>query len=137
MHKPAQCDICGQRTKLCTNVEIYGRPVGEWEWIVLCTNPRCGAYVSTKPGTDKAIGQMATQATKRARIQAHETFDALWSNKKQRSLAYAWLAEKMNLPLNRCHIAQFDYQQCQIVIQLVQQFPPNLLRKETESVQAA
>jgi hypothetical protein len=78
---------------------------------------------------------MATQATKRARVRAHETFDALWQTKQQRSRAYAWLAKKMGLEQSRCHIAQFTYEQCQIVIQLVKQFPPDLLVGEEANVQ--
>ena len=77
---------------------------------------------------------MATQATKRARIKAHEVFDALWETKQERSRAYRWLAEKMGLRPERCHIAQFTYEQCQIVIQLVKQFPPEFLVDEDADV---
>ena len=123
-HVPLQCDICGAPTRLVHNLEIYGRPVGVWEWHILCTDEQCGAHVETRPGTAVASGRMSTPETRRARISAHRVFDRLWSTPHQRRNAYAWLAEQMGLTVRQCHIKLFDYDQCQEVIRLVRLHNP-------------
>jgi hypothetical protein len=123
-HIPQRCDICGSPTRLVHNIEIYGRPVGEWEWHILCTDPKCGAHVQTKPGTGIAMRRMDTPRTRQARVMAHRVFDKLWSNPYQRRKAYAWLAEKMGLTPRQCHIALFTYEQCHEVVRLVKTYNP-------------
>lgn len=55
-----------------------------------------------------------------ARIRAHEVFDELWkSGLMSRKAAYAWLARAMELPPGRAHIAQFNVEQCERVVELV------------------
>ena len=118
-HTPLRCDICGAPTNLVHNIEIYGHPVGEWEWHILCTDPKCGAHVETHPGTGTARGQMATPETRQARIMAHQVFDRLWKTKYQRKNAYTWLAKAMGLSRRDCHIGKFSYEQCHEVVRLV------------------
>ena len=123
-HVPQRCDICGAPTKLVHNAEIYGRPVGEWEWHILCTNKECNAHVETNPGTAVAKRRMDTPRTRQARVMAHRAFDKLWSNPYQRTRAYAWLAEKMGISKRKCHISLFDYDQCHEVVRLVNLHKP-------------
>ena len=48
-----------------------------------------------------------------ARKQAHDEFDRLWKEGyMSREDAYTWLAERLNLPRRRCHIAQLNESQC-------------------------
>lgn len=78
------------------------------------------------------------QPTRDARIAAHKAFDELWRSlpeepacgersdsaepcRNKRSAAYMWLAEKLGLPLQECHIKQFDRGQCACVIALSQE----------------
>lgn len=118
-HIPLRCDICGAPTELVHNIEIYGHPVGDWEWHIRCTDPNCGAHVETNPGTGVARAGMATPETRQARIMAHNTFDRLWKTKYQRRNAYEWLARMMNLSRKDCHIGRFSYEQCHEVVRLV------------------
>lgn len=53
-----------------------------------------------------------------ARKKAHAIFDEVWkSGKMSRSEAYRRLSEALNLPNDRCHIAEFDADQCEKVIE--------------------
>jgi hypothetical protein len=55
----------------------------------------------------------------KARSRAHQQFDALWkSGWMTRKKAYRWLARKMGLELDMCHILYFDQDECEKVIQL-------------------
>lgn len=123
-HVPLRCDVCGAETSLVHNIEIYGKPVGEWEWHVLCSDPDCGAHVETKPGTSIAVCKMSTPQTRQARVMAHRVFDKLWSNSFQRRSAYAWLAQQMKLSRRECHIKLFSYEQCHEVVRLVKTLEP-------------
>lgn len=65
--------------------------------------------------------------TKKARRDAHEVFDRLWKLAGMTRLeAYAWMAQQMNLPENRAHIAMLDRDQCLALIQLVEESFPDL-----------
>lgn len=54
-----------------------------------------------------------------ARIRAHLAFDRLWQRGwMPRPEAYAWLAEQLGLPVEKTHIALFDFETCERVIAL-------------------
>lgn len=53
-----------------------------------------------------------------ARQAAHAAFDQLWSNNQERSQAYRWLASKLEISLDECHISKFGVNQCNRVIDL-------------------
>jgi Protein of unknown function (DUF3268). len=91
---------------------IYGRSYGN-SWV--CANfPQCNTYVGCHKGTDTPLGTPANSALRKARSKAHAAFDPLWrSGEMTRSAAYAWLAEKMGIPKDLCHIAMFDEGQCE------------------------
>lgn len=126
-HKPQRCDLCESQTELLHALEIYGRTLDGWEWFIACTNPDCRAFVETKVGTNVAAKSMATPRTRRARRDAHRVFDQLWyPDKDKRKLAYAWLRQVTGLNEKECHIAKFNFFQCQEVIRLVREHNPEL-----------
>lgn len=54
-----------------------------------------------------------------ARGAAHDAFDPIWqSGKMSRTAAYKWLAERMGLNADDCHMEKFDAQQCHKVIEI-------------------
>lgn len=58
-------------------------------------------------------------ALAQARVQAHAAFDPKWqSGKMTRSEAYAWLANKLNIPKEDCHMINFDFATCERVVAL-------------------
>ena len=59
-------------------------------------------------------------STSEWRIAAHEAFDWLWKSKMMhRDAAYRWLGQRMGVPKEQAHIAQFNEEQCRKVIALV------------------
>lgn len=73
------------------------------------------------------MGILADRETRSLRRKAHEIFDPIWqyyiysgrkSHKDARGSAYVWLAKKMNLLIDDCHIGKFDRQKCQRVIEI-------------------
>ena len=76
-----------------------------------------GAHADGRP-----LGTPADQATKQARMRAHAAFDRLWkSGRLRREAAYLWLAERLGIPRDECHLGRFDAAQCARVIELVAQ----------------
>ena len=111
------CDYCGRRAAFVDSKEIYGRSYG---MVYLCRN--CGAYVGVHKGTDKPLGRLADAELRRWKMAAHNAFDPIWKYGKfrhRRNAAYAWLSEKMGLPVEQTHIGMFDAAQCQQVIQIM------------------
>lgn len=72
------------------------------------------------PGTTRPLGTVANEQTRNARIRAHSVFDQLWNpvmcgklcfNSRKR--AYEWLAKRMKMHKNDCHISMFSAEQCE------------------------
>ena len=77
----------------------------------------CDAYVGCHPGTAKPLGTMANVDTRRARIEAHAAFDPLWRGRSmKRKEVYQWLADRLGVPVKRCHIGEFDLETCKRVV---------------------
>jgi ssDNA-binding Zn-finger/Zn-ribbon topoisomerase 1 len=75
-----------------------------------------GAHPDGRP-----LGTPTNDAGKKARIAAHEEFDAMIKERNWgRTGAYIWLSRKMQLPEEQCHIGLFDEKQCARVIDIVQ-----------------
>lgn len=113
--KAPVCLECGQTAKVDTSRTVYPYAPQFWNrTIYLC---ECGAYVGCHPGTTKPLGRPAGVVTRRARIEAHAAFDALWRRKvirdgcsksKARKAGYAWLAEQLAMEKRDCHISLMD-----------------------------
>ncbi len=95
-----------------------------------CTRfPECRSTHGAKPD-GSPLGTPADKETKQWRRKAHEVFDCVWGEdnqflsaeerKHRRSIAYRWLADKMQMNDQRelCNIGHFDSEQCQAVITL-------------------
>lgn len=111
------CDYCGRRAELVSSKTIYGRDYGHKVW--LCR--RCMAYVGCRKGTDKPLGRLANAELRYWKRAAHEAFDPIWQYGRfrgHRSTAYAWLAQKMNLPIEKTHIGMFEVDDCKRAIRI-------------------
>lgn len=106
-----ECGECGAPMKL--RKSKFGPFYG-------CTKfPKCrgthGAHPNGKP-----LGTPANKATKRARQDAHATFDQLWRKgsrpRMTRLQAYAWLKAQPTVPN---HIAEMSTKDCENLIELV------------------
>ena len=111
------CDYCGRRAEFVDSRIVYGMSRGK---IYLCRN--CMAYVGIHKGTDKPLGRLANAELRRWKKAAHHAFDPLWKYgpfKGHRDAAYGWLAQKMELPIERTHIGMFDVEQCKKAINII------------------
>lgn len=63
------------------------------------------------------VGTPADQATRDARVRAHDAFDSLWRvGGFTRKEAYAWLQGAMGMLPDQAHIGRFDLEQCGAVV---------------------
>ncbi len=64
------------------------------------------------PRPREALGILADDSMRRAKMLCHEIFDVLWKGKKhasrKRSAAYGELAKRLGVPLAECHFGYFD-----------------------------
>lgn len=63
----------------------------------------------------------ADAETREARKETHELFDPLWQKGEfeSREDAYEWLADRMDIPVDKCHIGMFDFDQCHYAMQFI------------------
>lgn len=111
------CPYCNRYGVLLKDsTEIYGQDFGP---LYVCRP--CGARVGCHKGTYRPLGTLADAECRDARKEAHSAFDPLWRPGaarlfRTRRRAYAWLAKKMSIPVNSCHIGEFNPGQCAAVM---------------------
>jgi len=61
--------------------------------------------------------KLVDREIEQCRFEAHKIFDQLWDGTRMsRGSAYLWLAKSMSIPEHKCHIANFNQNQCEQVI---------------------
>ena len=107
------CNYCKERAELVRGSALFpGAKELYYHKFWRCAP--CKAHVGCHPGTDEPLGTLATQRLRRLRHTVHLRFDDRWKNgrlrkrRKKRSEAYVWLAEKLEIPVEQCHIGMFD-----------------------------
>lgn len=120
------CPYCGQAAVFVDSSEVYhGRSYG---MIYLCRP--CEAWVGVHKGTDRPLGRLANRDLRQAKMAAHAAFDPFWKNGVMvRSTAYRWLAEKLEIDPQDCHIGMFDEAQCWRVVSVCNRHRSNALKK--------
>lgn len=110
------CAYCGEWGELVTGQDIYPHRPDLYEKKFYRCAP-CNAYVGCHPGTAEPLGRMANAELRQAKSAAHAAFDPLWKSRKmRRNKAYAWLAERLGVSRENCHIGMFDVDQCRRVV---------------------
>jgi len=118
------CPYCGASARfLADSSSLYhGRDYGP----VWACAP-CGAWVGVHRGTQKPLGRLADKGLRTMKQKAHAAFDPLWqakimrdrcSRKAARGAGYAWLAERLGIPVEECHIGLFNEELCRRVIEI-------------------
>lgn len=126
MEYPVICRYCGGVIRLVCAEDVYGRRTAlrlgiEEEMIHQCQN--CGARVGCHKGSTRPLGQVANEILRLKRMETHKVFDGFWRRRGMgRSDAYKWLAGQMGLPEKKTHIAGFEVDQCQRVIDLCRKY---------------
>lgn len=120
---PTFCPHCWGDVELVSHTRIYnGREFGNWPYVYLCVD--CGAYVGLHPDTDLPLGTLADQDLRERRKWAKGRFNVCLvrffgkHKKEARNRAYAWLAERMRIPLAECHFAMFDIERCELAAEV-------------------
>ena len=84
---------------------------------------RDAAWVGCHEGTERPFGTLANAELRTARMAAHAAFDPIWqSGEVRRVAAYWWLALKLRIDIQGCHIGQFDLETCQHVIKICKDY---------------
>lgn len=122
-----ECNYCGKPAKVVRGGDLYGPNHHlSGKYFYCCKD--CDAWVGMHEGSFKPFGTLANASLRKKRLAAHKVFDPLWSNQKKpvvaRREAYLWLANKLNIPVEKCHIGMFDSKMCDKVIRFC------LLRKK-------
>jgi hypothetical protein len=112
-----KCPYCEKSARLVFGRDIYpNRPDLSMLAFWLCTP--CSAWVGCHPGTKKPLGRLADAELRKAKIAAHAALDPLWKNgQMRRQEAYTWLAMRLGIPSEECHIGMFDLEMCRKAVQ--------------------
>ena len=120
-----KCPYCDGKAHLRDASSIYHSFKYKGKMFVCENFPKCDSYVGCHPNTTKPLGRMANKKLRTMKSKAHEYFDPLWKKRvfaRKKSLsynrtkAYKWLAEQLELPESKCHIGLFDVDMCRKVI---------------------
>ena len=116
------CPYCMNLSTLVTGDIIYPHRLDlHGKYFYICTP--CNAYVGCHPGTKKPLGRLANAELRKAKLQAHNAFDILWkSGKMKRRTAYGWLALKLGIKEEDCHIGMFDVEMCLQTVKYCKEF---------------
>lgn len=117
------CDYCNSEAQLVGGDVIYPhRPdlhrLRFWQCVP------CEAWVGCHKGTVRPLGRLANAELREAKTAAHNAFDPFWKfnefhgQKLKRSQAYKWLAERLGIEVEQCHIGMFDVETCKRVVEI-------------------
>jgi ssDNA-binding Zn-finger/Zn-ribbon topoisomerase 1 len=117
------CPECGAEMRL-RDIYRSANPdlIGKMFWG--CSRfPECRATHGAHPD-GRPLGIPGNTETKRARIEAHDAFDALWKCRyvRSRTAAYRWLQAAMGMTEDEAHIARFNIDQCETLMRRLEDY---------------
>ena len=113
----ARCPYCLQKARLVSGLIVYPH-IPELHAGAYWQCEPCGAYVGCHAQSNTSFGTPANAELRRERRKAHEAFDSIRKEKHNgvsRSQAYARLADRLGIDVDRCHIGLFDIDTCRKV----------------------
>jgi hypothetical protein len=123
------CPYCGKSAELTTGDWVYPHRKdlsGLKFWVCWPCDAFVGCHQKGAPVGGKAsdgtlpLGRLANAELRRAKSAAHAAFDPLWkSGRMSRREAYGWLASKLGIHADQCHIGMFDVHHCKAVIDVI------------------
>lgn len=141
------CQYCGDKTRF---------DFGNREYHCDSCNAKIGCHKDT---IDKSLGSVANLELQLMRTNVHEYFDKLWNysflygiktkpermstpeylrnwRNKCRMTAYKWLASKMDVVNEHCHIGMFDLSHCEKALKICIEYcnQPDLFYNETRGM---
>ena len=120
------CPYCHRRATLENGSIIYPhRPDLHVKLFWVCPGS-CDAWVGCHPGTTRSMGRIANKELRQAKIRAHDVFNPIFKDGRMtRGEAYRWLAEKLGIPREECHIGMFDVDGCRRVVEACKNLSEN------------
>lgn len=112
------CDYCSKPTNRVSGETMYPHlPKLHNKIFWKCIS--CDAHVGCHPGTDKPLGRLAKKELRQLRMKAHSSFDLVRDRLRlSRRGTYKWLADKMDIPEDECHMGMFNEVQCRVVVRI-------------------
>lgn len=107
---------CGRYAELVSGTRLYPHRA-DLSHLRFFFCEACSAWVGCHRD-GRPLGTLADAATRDARQRAHAAFDPLWQSSRKRgarSRAYRWLAAKLRIRFEECHIGYFDADTCAVV----------------------
>jgi len=110
------CHYCNKRAELVTGNKIYPNRRDLWDKSFWRCLP-CKAYVGCHGQSSQPLGRLADKELRKYKSLTHQAFDPVWQRGYMpRREAYSWLADKLGIAEQECHIAEFDVSECKLVI---------------------
>jgi DNA-directed RNA polymerase subunit RPC12/RpoP len=130
INKGLICPYCGESTEFINSSYVYGKSHG---MIYICK--QCDAHVGVHKGSTISLGRLANEELRTYKKAAHLYFDKIAKTGainiiypqyiegvSNRSKAYKWLAEQMDMPEELCHIGMMNKLQCSKVIEICKKY---------------
>jgi hypothetical protein len=112
------CPYCYQKTECVDSAEVYRRSYGP---IHICRP--CQAWVGVHKGSTVALGRLANAELRKLKQSVHAKFDPIWKQgHHDRNGAYAWLALRMEIHVEQCHIGMFNEKECWLALGLLEEW---------------
>ena len=113
------CPYCHAAAELVSGNVIYpSRPDLVHRQFWRCA--RCDAWVGCHPGTADPLGRLANAPLRKARQRVHALLDPMWkSGAMKRTAAYQWLARKLAMAEQNCHVGMFDLDTCKAACEIL------------------
>ena len=113
------CPYCENDAVLVTGQTIYPHRLDLVNLKFWRCQP-CGAYVGCHKQNkkhnlkgDEPLGRLANAELRKAKSRVHTAFDPKWKNGPMtRQESYAWLAGRLRIDPDQCHIGMFDLAMC-------------------------
>ena len=129
-----RCLDCGTPAEIRAGSEVWPTRRDLWsKFFWLCPTPGCGARCGCHGQTKIPLGRPAGHALREARIKLHARLDPIWREapdgaayapesprarnmiqNRARTRVYAWLADRMGLTADECHVGLFTIEQCRV-----------------------
>lgn len=112
---PTKCPYCRGKVVLKNTNDVFVLPPKylQNKNVYVCENyPTCDAYV-IQSETSNFQGFVASEALRKLRQITHYYVDIIWKTEiLTRDECYEYLASKLKISKNKCHIAMFDEKLC-------------------------
>lgn len=123
------CLYCGNAATLVNGLAIYPHRLDLadlkfWKCEPCKAYVGChkkGARISRSQVSDGTVplGRLANAELRTWKSRVHEVFDPIWrSGGMTRGTAYTWLATKMGIHKDNCHVGMFDVEQCKRAVEI-------------------